>query len=190
MNKSIRDALSKMGVAAIALTLLILIFVACKNMLFFGAFIAAGLLVLDLLFMILFVLIAIIFKVESLSKLIKCTAITFIALLVGIPLIMKAANPLHRDSESLRNNILKLTPIGSSMEDVIAVIESNEKWGNPYIDYDHGYPEYGETRIGVQSIRVSLGEYYDPFIVFVTAFWGFDNDGKLVDIHVQQRSPG
>ncbi len=38
-----------------------------------------------------------------------------------------------------KENILTLTPIGTSMEDVIKVIEINKKWEVRYISYEQGY---------------------------------------------------
>lgn len=46
------------------------------------------------------------------------------------------------------------------------------------------------TVVGVSSIRVNLGDYRSAltffflFITNVTAFWGFDAEGKLIDIWV------
>ena len=46
-------------------------------------------------------------------------------------------------------------------------------------------------RIGTQHLRASLGDYQGiPFEVNVTAFWGFDADGKLIDIWVWKTFEG
>lgn len=94
----------------------------------------------------------------------------------------------------IRKNLLKITPIGTSMEDVIAAVESNEKWKIDYINEDSGYmvDENGNiwrnwmfgsyTVIGEKSIGVSLGIYLKG--IYVSAYYGFDENSNLIDILV------
>ena len=103
----------------------------------------------------------------------------------------------------IRANLLRLTPVGTDMKDAIAVIESNKKWEIMYISNEFGYmltlggmpetyyPRYSpdilpEKIIGKQSIRATLGSYRTIFITSVVAFWGFDENSKLIDIHVRK----
>jgi hypothetical protein len=90
--------------------------------------------------------------------------------------------------------MLKLTPIGMSMEDVVSVIEGNEKWKIQY-EFDRGYffmhgrpsrraPKSGDPVIGVKSMEVHIGEYRTLFITDVSVFYGFDENLKLIDIAV------
>jgi len=99
--------------------------------------------------------------------------------------------------------ILRLTPIGMHIDDVIDVIEGREDWGVRYIardggfvhphlrGEDHGWPTVrpgSNVIVGQQSIRVNVGAYqawYKLFFVtHVDVFWGFDEDGYLIEIYV------
>ena len=119
-------------------------------------------------------------------------ALSVIVLIVSIIVFL---NPLRRPQEHIKNEILKLTPIGTSMEDVIKIIQSKRQWEIDYISHEHGYrrpgtpdiPDIalgGETIVGEKSIRVFVGEYRNIFITSVTIFWGFDKNSKLVEIYV------
>ena len=115
---------------------------------------------------------------------------------VLITVIILMSNPLRWSNEHIRANMLKLTPIGTSMEDVIKVIESNEKWkirsirDNGYLlvgnipAFPSSFYEHKHPIIGVKSIRAYLGEYRMIFAVGVSVFYGFDEDSKLIDIAV------
>jgi len=115
-----------------------------------------------------------------------------------IIIIMMLSNPLRRSVERIRDDMLKLTPIGTNMEDVIAIIESNEKWKINYISesggyllihglpYQHFINSTTGTMIGEKSIKASLGHYNILFHVYVTVYFGFDENSKLIDIAVSK----
>ena len=47
--------------------------------------------------------------------------------------------------------------------------------------------------VGVSSVEADLGQYYDipfPFPVFVSAYWGFDKQGRLIDVWVKKERDG
>jgi len=100
-----------------------------------------------------------------------------------------ADNPLRRPADEIRAELLELTPIGTSMADVIKLIDSNETW--EWWDrrvVPAGFPT-GVTvddRVGEQSIRVELGSYQSFYRAFVTAWWGFDEHGYLIAIRVRK----
>jgi len=87
------------------------------------------------------------------------------------------------------------------MEEVVRIIENNDNWeidttrdngytihtGIPYID------DFlvNENTIGVKSMRVYIGSYNFFFFAgrtTVYAYYGFDEDSKLVDIAVGKRA--
>ncbi len=126
-----------------------------------------------------------------------------IALLVIVLIvtIITLLNPLRKSQEHIRNDILRLTPIGTSMEDVIKIVKSKREWEIDYISHDHGYrrpgtPEHSdialgrETIVGEKSIRVFVGEYRNIFITSVSVFWGFDKNSKLIEIYVWKDTDG
>jgi hypothetical protein len=124
----------------------------------------------------------------------KITIVILLALAIAI--VVSMSNPLRRSLDNIREKMLVMTPVGTSMEEVIEFIESQDKWGKPYINYEHGYPlddrgivSYsGNIIVGEQSIDVVIGEYKTWLIVgiCVDVFWGFDEGGKLVDLGVRK----
>lgn len=120
-------------------------------------------------------------------------ALLLIALVVFIEIV---SNPLRRPPERIREDLLKVTPIGMDMEEVIQVIESNKKWELGNIVYQNGYGMdkwgtpggSGDTIIGEKYIWAIIDEYRNYFIIIVdvSAFWGFDEESKLIDIAVRK----
>lgn len=96
--------------------------------------------------------------------------------------------------ESIRERLLKAAPLGSSIAQVEAVVKRS------------GWPHQLHTRsgfydqrvrpardVGVQHIRANLGDYRNipiPLPTNVTVFWGFDGDGRLIDIWVWKTTDG
>jgi len=131
-----------------------------------------------------------------------------IAILVVILSIVLGSllSPLRRSDERIKADMLKLTPIGMSMEDAKAIIENNDKWKVRHIldggyTYSAGVPigphQGGDSlpgvRVGVTTMEVDIGFY--NFFVFIfkeeiSIFYGFDEDSKLVDIAVRRYAMG
>ena len=99
--------------------------------------------------------------------------------------------------ELIRMHMLMRMPVGTKMERVIKVVERNRKWKIDAINNDSGYRlRYGTPAfvtpynihlggaIGTQSIRAYLGKYTLVFRVDVVVFFGFDENSRLVDLHV------
>jgi len=121
-------------------------------------------------------------------------AILVIAL-ISVPIVTASSNPLRKSAEQIRKSILELTPIGTSMEDVLAVV-NNELWEVDYVS--DGRDENRFLSEDCQkTIRVFLGKYrgnyfggkniietvFDIMIsrTHVTAFWGFDKNSELTE---------
>jgi len=106
----------------------------------------------------------------------------------GLRILFDLSNPLRQPMEVIREDLLVLTPIGTNMCDVIRVIEENEAWGWRGHIADVGFPaDAAHTAfVGEQSIRVNIGGYTNIFTTGVVAWWGFDEDSKLLDIRVQK----
>ena len=101
-----------------------------------------------------------------------------------IIILIIVLNPLRRSEEHIRGCMLKSTPIGTSIEDVLDAIEKKEKWQINYISYETGYINGGGPVVGEKSIRVMIGEYGIFLNTSVTVFWGFDGDSNLIEIAV------
>lgn len=92
---------------------------------------------------------------------------------------------LMRPAEEIRELLLIKTPIGSSQA---LVKDELGKSGTKIQPENHGYyhQEAGTkpSIIGASSFRATLGSYCIPLCRSVTAFWGFNESGALVDIWV------
>lgn len=128
------------------------------------------------------------------KKIVYSTLIVLLSIILVLVIIM-FLNPLRRSEEQIKRNMLKLTPIGTSMEVVISIIDGN-KWKYHVRDYGyffiHGLPSRHASRpaIGVKSIDAYLGEYRTIFLTGVSVFYGFDEDSILIDIAVLKEVDG
>jgi len=141
------------------------------------------------------------------KKIVICILIALIILVLGGIIIMALLNPLRKSEESIREDILELAPIGSTMEEVIETIENNREWTNEYAIYDRGYGiirvgtegnhkyfptiNYYEGQrtfvktVGIKTIRLDIGNYHSLLSgTIVLVHWGFDENEKLIDVAV------
>ena len=130
-------------------------------------------------------------------------------IVLGGVVMMISSNPLRRSTERIREDVLELTPIGSSMEEVMEAIGKNSRWREDPVIYDRGYgimragPEYNRIyfptiyyfedditfvkAVGVQTIRLDIGNYHNPLSnTFVLVHWAFDANGELIDIAIDK----
>jgi len=125
----------------------------------------------------------------------------FLSLTIIIPMI---TTPVRRSSTMIRNYIVRITPIGTRIEDVIQVIEDRDDWGVPHINYEfgiapqrpwiripHGIEGIPDLdRIGEMSVSSNMGTHFAwyrwfPLMEFsVVVYWAFDEDGELVEVFV------
>ncbi|MGA8148843.1 MAG: hypothetical protein WB870_14930 [Gallionellaceae bacterium] len=108
-----------------------------------------------------------------------------VALAVAVLLAWYVPFNLLRSPSSIRATLLVSTPIGSNAVLVQSVLSQRGIQGR-FQSTGFLKQESGETpkTIGVSSIRAELGHYYLPLRTDVTAFWGFDATGALIDIWV------
>ena len=100
-------------------------------------------------------------------------------------------NPLRKPYDEIRETVLNVVPIGTSMEDTIKIIEENEKWEIEYISDDDRY-EKPEVWFDVESktIVTTIGKYKEIDIAFgiydtyIIAYWDFNESLELVDVEV------
>ena len=116
------------------------------------------------------------------------------------PFVLMISNPMRRPPEMARNYILRLTPLGTHIDDVVEIMERNG-YGRLNIR-DFGFspitsaapPPLGQPdvpRVGVQSAGIGMGNYHLTWYRWfhtteVGVSWGFDEDGKLIDVHVRK----
>ncbi|MCL2420800.1 MAG: hypothetical protein FWD03_02995 [Defluviitaleaceae bacterium] len=125
------------------------------------------------------------------------------------PLLMTGAISLSRPDSAIRRDLLRITPVGTSKEDVLNVIEEREwalRWTRTSAGFflnnrgqARGGPSGGErVEIGTQSARVWLGSFdvgsrhlinlgFLPVNIVrthITVFYAFDEDSNLIDIGI------
>ena len=114
--------------------------------------------------------------------------------------IILISNPLWKSEARIATNLLHIMPVGTSMEDVISIVENHKSWTIRFISYDRGFimgpsgPEMGgepdgrRTLIGEKAMRLHLGQYYAYFFIQtdVSAFIAFDENSNLVRIVVRK----
>lgn len=126
--------------------------------------------------------------------------LTLLAIVMVIILcegIRIVTNPLIQPEEKIREKLLKQTPLGTHMDDVIQLIKSKEDWKLRGIDYEHGFIHQGTAQrevIGEKSVRVHLGDYRIITNLYlatdVTVFFGFNENAELIDIWVWKTIDG
>jgi len=113
-----------------------------------------------------------------------------------VAVFVSLSNPLRKSDEEIRENLLKITPIGTSMEDVLKAIENNKKWKILQEGSWKSWPSlpdkivsiYKNFFIKIKLINVLLGTYWGFFEMYVGAHWKFDENLKLIDIYIQKNS--
>ena len=113
-------------------------------------------------------------------------------------------HPFFRSPKRVLNDTLKLTPLGTHIDDIVALVERQtiikdmEEMRSPIISYDSGYvnpngevPGWPDTMhpgsrsiVGHKSVRVSYSG--SPFNTYFSIFWGFSEDGYLIDVLVRK----
>jgi hypothetical protein len=151
------------------------------------------------------------FEGMRISATVRHVLAVLIAWLVIAPAFAAAADPAPAKIEAreprvqIRMEILTVTKIGSSPEDVLQFIRThfqpNEGAPMPKLK---SHPAIGPTakdsaKKGVRSIRLVLGQYLGnpaPFLLEIpliaktttTVQWAFDKDGKLIEVFVDKDS--
>ena len=112
------------------------------------------------------------------------------AIVAGVAFVLVVGtvyiNPfgLLRSEESLRSWMLRITPIGMNMEEVIGVIEEKNNWRIMSRSYEYGYTDAGYPPVGEKHIIADLGK--GGIFWYKYASWGFDADGILIDVYVSK----
>ena len=140
---------------------------------------------------------------KRLLKIIICCALCCVPVLLVLPYILMLVNPMRRPEPMVTSYVLRLTPIGTDMEEVIRTVENHRNWRVWWINYDRGfshprphtitpYPEEYPFVVGDKSMRVEVGRVWPtntPVLgyfmeMIVSIFWAFDEDGRLIEVYV------
>jgi hypothetical protein len=116
----------------------------------------------------------------------------FFVAVLGLIALMSCSSSLPRRSEqSIRQRILRDTPIGSSY---VVVLDFAKKKDWPIIEQSAGYEiqEFGKAQgkiVGKRVIRAYLGGYQGlPWRKDVDCYWAFDEHDKLIEVFVDKQA--
>ena len=134
------------------------------------------------------------------KKIIIYTLLALLVIILGVVIINHLSNPLRKPVEQIREDILKLTPIGTNMEDALELIENKEKWEIVWINNENIGMSLGKKIehtdlsmdfiIGEKAVKATIGEYRNFFKGVVNVYWGFDENSKLIDVGIRKDSYG
>ena len=120
-----------------------------------------------------------------------------IILILSYMLYVNFSNTLTRSEHEIREHILTLIPIGTNMDETVNIIQDTEQWEIRRISYDRGYyvtnsnrpsdsGREGMTVIGQSAICASIGNYGFILETYVVAYFGFDENHRLIDVHIRK----
>lgn len=106
---------------------------------------------------------------------------------------------IHAPSIDIRKTLLKHTPVGSSIGNVVDFVSNQLEVTGSILDMRVQPAKAPSPSRGTDTIRVCLGQYYKrlgavllmaPMVVHedVNARWLFDHQGRLVDIVVDKQA--
>ena len=108
-------------------------------------------------------------------------------LVLALMAVIVISNPLVRSQDHIRQRLLAARPLGTSMSEVESYIRK-QGWEISYVSTNTGFYDQRvkpAIETGSKSIRAELGNYQGiPWRVYVTAFWGFNEQSELIDIWV------
>jgi len=131
---------------------------------------------------------------------VKRIILAVMAISVIIVVAVSLFHPVRKSNGRIRAELLKLTPIGTHMEEVR---KSANRTGPIRLKYDCGIVMFGgrpspasserfseDEVIGVKSFVVYLGDYFLiwPFGVYVEAYYVFDENDRLIEIAIHRGS--
>jgi hypothetical protein len=111
------------------------------------------------------------------SRLTIILVVATVAILVVLAIAI-ALNPLRRSDDGIRNWLLSVTPLGTTVDDIQLILNARgwKRVGNSQVQPPPTHP---------RSIEVELGGYQGfPWYIFVRATWEVDDSGKLRDIKI------
>src|SRR5262245_7868740 len=99
---------------------------------------------------------------------------------------------LRNNSEAIRADLLKETPLGTSRSNVKAHLKSQGCYVERH-DTSRGYYNYdsGEV-VGTRSLCARLGSYtlFPLLVTTVEAYYAFDDNDRLIDVWVRKTTDG
>ena len=139
---------------------------------------------------------AAVWQLRKKSEVLRRAALAAVLLMPFVVASLKAvemaADLRRRNPAVIKQTLLEEAPVGSSMAAVAAA--ARRRGWNPIEAQDRGAEakphQADRDRIGTKSILVNAGSYAEVFTTYVEIHWGFDADGKLIDLVVYKDTDG
>jgi len=112
-----------------------------------------------------------------------------VAIAVIIPSVIIFNNPLNKPVEKIEEDILRLVPLGTSLGDVIKVVEANKEWKvlhRTWEPWPSGDEAYLNDTVRRRTIKLVLGKAIVSTVDVVLRFEGDGLDMKLVKVEVRK----
>jgi len=127
------------------------------------------------------------------SKELKLSILILLVSLAGLILVaLVVLNAPRRPWLLTRNYVLRITPIGTHVDDVRATVSDIENWHGSGVFSDRGFTRTsasGElTVVGDKHMRarVSRNESSGHTIFSAVIYWGFDYNGNLINVYIRR----
>ena len=108
-------------------------------------------------------------------------------LVISAIVVIVSLNPIFQTEAHLRRTILRHTPMGSSMEDVRAFIDSSDNWELGIWNNERGYvldkslpPSQFEEHIVGEKYISAWGQEF--IWMGISMYWAFDENGELIEV--------
>ena len=111
-------------------------------------------------------------KKETIARYVTLAIVVAIIAFFGV----LVSNPLRRSNETIRHQLEKITPLGTTLEDVTAAAKKCG-WYSPGL-YS------SDSRLARNKITGDLGSYQGFFKTTVIAIWEFDSSNLLTNIQI------
>ena len=106
---------------------------------------------------------------------------------IVVGLSLSTATDLKRKPDDVvRQLLLEEAPLGSTMQEVARVVERHD-WETRRVDDSRGFFHQRvqpSREVGSRHIEAYAGNYSVLFRTDASVYWGFDTDGRLIDVWV------
>ena len=111
-----------------------------------------------------------------------------------LAIVIYVVKPWFISSERIQDDVLKLMPIGTSLEEVSDVISAKKRWyvftAKGFVPWSSVSDEFLEDTINRKRISLSLRDYGNPlyYVFFSTSvLLTFDDDLRLIDVEASNQ---
>ena len=126
---------------------------------------------------------------KNAKKIIKIILLLFLLFVTWVTVFPMIGNPERRPRFLVRHYVLRQTPMGTNIHDVIEFVENRNDWYFGSADFEQGFGRPPEI-VGEMRVTATRGKFHAWYImlglpeVSTLVNWAFDEDGKLIAVRV------